>query len=379
MQKVSQAEIAKVVGVSRSTVAWALNPKRRLKLKKETRERIEEVARSMDYRPHRYAQIMRRGKSGIIGILRFPGYSDFRMEIELQTLERVRGAGYQPMLARVIDPELVLGPCEELLDAQVEGVIIDGPNPRHLPEVMKRFNDAHLPVVMLSSSQTPGGVHVRSDMRQGMHEITSHLVGLGHRWLTLLLLWSDVEHIVPDMWRMLDRLHGFCDGIREAGGSLLVRDEDKPRIFRSTTVDLQPGAGEVTGEIVLFESRAVQRDMHVDGWTAARERLQRQPLPDVLVCNNDDWAVGAMRACAQAGLQVPEQIAITGHDDIGIGAYLTPPLTTARHPVEENTKTAVRLLLEMIDGKELSTRDIAIPSRLVVRESCGALLDHRSR
>src|SRR5262245_1685157 len=129
MRHPSQLHIATLAGVSRSTVAWALHPTRRKKLRPETLARVDRVIRQLRYRPHRYAQVMRRGKSGIIGLLRFAGYSQMRSELEFHALQGIRKQGYKPMVIRSMQaPSHVNTTCEELLDAQIEGLIIEGPN-----------------------------------------------------------------------------------------------------------------------------------------------------------------------------------------------------------------------------------------------------------
>lgn len=372
----SQLQIAKLAGVSRSTVAWALHPTRRSKLRPETLARVDRALRQLNYRPHRYAQIMRRGKSGIIGMLRFAGSSQMRAELEFHALQRIRKGNYKPM---VIDATLaqgdVLASCEELLDAQIEGLILEGPNYSETQDVIEQFARAQVPTVILSGSEVPDTIHVRSDMRHGMAELTRHLIRLGHTRLTQLLKWVDPQIYRFDWWRNYDRVLGFADAIREAGGSLADPDG---RLGRLSALNPEVGAFEggspVRGEVFFDEGEWNWFDPFREGRNVAERLLKRGDRPHALLCANDDWAIGAMAASAGAGLRIPHDIAVTGFDNYSVGAYLPVPLTTVTQPTHEKAEAAVRILLELIAGKRPSAHVVKLPTELVIRESCGAKL-----
>ena len=89
---------------------------------------------------------------------------------------------------------------------------------------------------------------------------------------------------------------------------------------------------------------------------------------------SDMMAVGALRALREAGLRVPEDVAIVGFDDLPQAARTEPPLTTVRQPVYRLGAIAVDSLLDLIDHPDSSTRRIVLPTELVVRSSCGSAL-----
>jgi LacI family transcriptional regulator len=110
----------------------------------------------------------------------------------------------------------------------------------------------------------------------------------------------------------------------------------------------------------------------VSGQQAVREMLStRQQLPDAIVCANDQMAIGAMRELQTAGIRVPADIAVTGFDDIHLGAMLAPALTTVRQSMRQLGERACTLLLERIADPSLPHRVERLPTELVVRESCG--------
>jgi LacI family transcriptional regulator len=96
-----------------------------------------------------------------------------------------------------------------------------------------------------------------------------------------------------------------------------------------------------------------------------------QPLPRALLCMNDQMALGALNVFAEAGIAVPDKVAVTGFDDLVVSRYLSPPLTTVRQPAEDLGATAVSTLVEVTRGADGASREIVLPTELVVRESCG--------
>jgi len=96
-------------------------------------------------------------------------------------------------------------------------------------------------------------------------------------------------------------------------------------------------------------------------------------LPEVFVCANDQTAVGVIFALKAAGLSVPEDIAVTGFDDITLTRYFNPPLTTIRQSGSLLGEVAVDALLGTIDGNEKIQRTVVLPTELIVRGSCGCV------
>jgi LacI family repressor for deo operon, udp, cdd, tsx, nupC, and nupG len=110
----------------------------------------------------------------------------------------------------------------------------------------------------------------------------------------------------------------------------------------------------------------------VGGHTMVRELLARPgSRPTALFCFNDLIAIGALRALYEAGVRVPDDIAVVGFDGISPTAFTTPALTTVEHSRDDLGRLAVETLLGLLDGRESATPDLVLPGRLVVRESCG--------
>jgi DNA-binding LacI/PurR family transcriptional regulator len=122
-------------------------------------------------------------------------------------------------------------------------------------------------------------------------------------------------------------------------------------------------------------------DSYAPGQAAIRSLIENGERPEVLLCSNDDMAIGAIAACVEAGWRVPEDIAITGFDNTTAGRYACPPLTTVAQPTEALAKKAVELLLKQMRGETISTGEelVKLPCQLVVRQSCGVGLKQTTK
>ena len=107
------------------------------------------------------------------------------------------------------------------------------------------------------------------------------------------------------------------------------------------------------------------------GYLGMKALLERGELPEAVLCGNDQWAHGALRACHQAGVRIPRDLALTGFDNDPVGEYGATPLTTMDHPSEEIAHQAVDCLLRMIqEGRKPSAGTISVRGKLIVRDSC---------
>ena len=99
--------------------------------------------------------------------------------------------------------------------------------------------------------------------------------------------------------------------------------------------------------------------------------LDPRPRPSAVVCFNDKIAVGVMEAAAARGLRVPEDLSVTGFDDIDVSRATTPRLTTVRQPLQEMGRTAVTMLMRQLDGHAHEALSMELATRLVIRDSTG--------
>ena len=177
---------------------------------------------------------------------------------------------------------------------------------------------------------------VHADDRQGAHAATQHLINLGHQRIGVISATRPITALTR-------RLEGYRDALSEA------ELPDDPALL---------AFGDFSPE---------------SGYQAAAELLAQQPRPTAIFAFNDRMAMGAIRHVRDAGLSVPQDIAVIGFDDIPAAALADPPLTTVRQPALQMGSTAARLLLDLVQRTANEPLETILPTELIVRETCGAL------
>ena len=225
-------------------------------------------------------------------------------------------------------------------DNIVDGLVILSASIAHFigPDEAKSFCEKYRPLPLVSiSMEIENAISVLVDNRHGMRELVVHLV----------------------------EQHGF----RRFGFV-------KGRIGNQDAIDRFNVFQEVLEEYHLpLDPRYIyQGDFTVNSGIEAAKDLIKKGVAniDVLVTSNDNMAMGAMQEIERRGIRIPDQIAVTGFDNIDCGDYLTPPLTTVRLPIYEQGWTAGKLLIDLLDNKEVPPK-VYIPTKMVVRESCKCL------
>lgn len=177
---------------------------------------------------------------------------------------------------------------------------------------------------------------VNTDNRQGMKLVLDHLLGLGHRRLAFL----------DGGWLgdIRERRETFAALLADFGLAL-------PEAWIQTEVNSSEG-----------------------GYRAMQAILALPERPTTVIASDDLMAIGALRAAADAGLHVPGDLSLVGFDDIVVARYLSPALTTVRQPVKEMCRTALRIMLEAVNGRPVMEMLIQLSPELIVRESTGPAL-----
>jgi LacI family transcriptional regulator len=310
-----------------------------------TRQRVLEVIETLGYVPDSAAQSMARRSKEVIGLVAVEARSpDTEVEQEgLLFIEEVlrgvesalRPLGWPVLISvrRATDHEDAYQWLQRM-SAKVDGLLIaEGVEPaEQLQKLASR-----IPVVLVAGS--PDASHadvVGADNRAGTRALVSHLIE---------------RHGRTRLW--------YVAGPREAPDA-----RERRAAFEETLAQHQ--GVRLAG---CFEGRFAA----LSGQLAVREILAapRRELPDAIVCANDQMAIGAVQELRAAGIRVPADMSVTGFDDVYLGAMLTPPLTTVHQPMQLLGERACSLLLERIAEPGLPRRVERLPTRLVVRESCG--------
>lgn len=346
----TQRQIAELAGVSREAVSHILNGTTAKPYSAETRRRVLDAAKQLKYRPNRAAQLMRNGRSRSVGILSF-NVMRFLAQRKVQAAANALGElGYHWVVEEAAwhqFPETTEEQAAEeavgsLLDARVEGVVLVYPSEAMTQAMVDRLVAAGIPVVAVAGDHLRGIPNFVSDRPWGYEQITRHLLRHGYR--RLLLLGND--NAAP----------------RQGFRAALADDPDARKYAEIHVVpDLRQDPAPPAEESGYFP-----------GFYGMEEILQRATRPDVVVCPNDHWALGALTACTRAGLRVPEDLAITGFDNDPAGRFGAVPLTTMDHPSEEISRRAVQHLVQLIQDKRPPKEEtISIRGTLIVRHSCG--------
>jgi LacI family transcriptional regulator len=331
---ISIKDIARLAGVSPSTISRVVNDKKYVK--PEIRERILALIRETGYVPNNAARSMVLKRSFCVGIVIPDTFNMFQRQL-FSTIERhLESQGYHTLFYFVKwDPESELRCLRRLKAEKLDGIIMIH-ELRH-PDFYAYLAASPVPVVLCTFDRPGSGfpsVHV--DEEAAARAATEHLIGLGHRRIGLL----SGEH--------------FSFGTQRAAG------------YRSALEAAGIGLDESLS--VFVPSYSIE-----DGRTGMRTLLGRGERPSALFAATDELAIGAVRALYEAGLGVPTDVSIVGFDDIDITPYLAPALTTVRQPIGEMGRRAAVLMSALIAGEAAEAGPDVLGHELVVRESSRAL------
>jgi len=327
-------DVASASGVSFQTAGKVLNGKGTVA--PETRERILEAARELGYVPNALARSLVTQKTLTLGIVA----SDIgdaqlaRFVVGAEREARRRGHG---VLMGSIDQE---GTDAErylrmLLERRVDGILTAAPQMEHDGRVGELLRSS-VPTVSIHRISGGGISLVGSDQAQTAVLATRHLLEMGHARIATIT-GSDRRQVTSS------RLNGYRRALEAAG---------------------------VAHDPALVENGHWDAD---GAYEATLRLLERAPDITAVYAQNDVMALGVLSALHERGLEVPRDCSVVGCDDIPMAAHTIPPLTTVRIPFHETGETAVRLLLDIIAGREREKRRVLLPVHLVPRRSSGAV------
>jgi DNA-binding LacI/PurR family transcriptional regulator len=353
------AAVARAAGVAPSTASLAFSGAG--PVAEQTRRHVLEVAEQMGYDgPDPRARSLRRGRSGVIGVVLDERLSDaFRDPVNVQTLDGIAevagAAGASLLLVRSpLDDGAGYGP---LVDAPMDAVILIGCNVRIDPAVAI-LRRRRIPVVAIEAEDIEGAVPVQLDNREASRRAGAFLRDLGHRSVTVVTLPLD-----PSGYR------GPIDAAREASATSFIGMERLRGIrgvFPSAPAIAAAGSA-------VEEGRIAGNALFGPGVDAADR-------PTAIVAQSDLLAVGVISAAIDAGLRVPEDVSVVGFDGIRIDDSLlhSSPirqLTTLVQPFVQKGQAAARAAIAMVEGgvgkpsafrSELRIGDTVAPPRAAV-------------
>ncbi|TAH75178.1 MAG: LacI family transcriptional regulator [Anaerolineaceae bacterium] len=331
-------DIAQEANVSVATVSRVMTGS--AKVSEEKREKVETLIRKYDFKPNALAKGLSETKSKILGIMvadiRNPFYATLFMECEKEAGKY----GYSLILYNTLsNPDLEVTYLEKMISMRVEAVIKIGgriddvvTDMEYVEQVNKVANS--IPIVITGKLDGADCYSVRIDAFQATDLVMEHLFSLGHTDIAMIGGSTDTQSTV-------ERYMRYKQQLRRRG--IQIRDE-----------------------------YMIHHDYYDDrgGYECMKNLLLLEDRPSAVIAVNDFTAVGAMRAMAEAGIRVPNDMSVISYDDTIMANIMIPKLTSVSYNYENFGQMIIETVLKAINGEE-QPRLKTIISELSARDSCG--------
>lgn len=328
--------VAAQAGVSKTTVSFVLN--NNPSISEATREKVLKVIEDLGYQPNINARNLSSKTNRCICVVMPELGHIFEDPYFARALggvyDEVEGADYRVLLKKAsFDFALNKEYLNLFRRKEIAGMIYVGST---LDDTyLKDFLDTQYPFVLVNNALPDAKLpYVCADFVQSGYIATKHLIDLGH---------TRIGHIAGSLNTMTarDRLSGCRKALEEAG----IEYDEKLLVL-----------GHYNRE---------------DAAEATRSLLALRHIPSAIFVDNDTMAIGVLQVLKEMGIRVPSEMAVVGGDSIELSTVMTPTLTSIELPIYEISRTAVRLLIDLIEGRSDELSQV-LPTKLVVRQSCGA-------
>jgi LacI family transcriptional regulator len=339
---VNLKKLAEHLELSQTTVSLVLNNSPSAKsIPQETRDRVIEAAKRLNYRPNYFARSLRQSKSMSVGVLAPDLSEGYFTRVMSGVVQELTAAHYFFFTAcHDWKSELIEKYPRMLVERAVDGFLL-------LNTPAERI-EVPVPVVAISAHSAAKNVtNIVLDHHLAVEQALHHLHALGHRRIAFMR----GPHAIPDSEYRWESIQQVAHEINlKIEHNLVVRIDTSGWSMKDGYHPMAPEIGYRPMQALLEQTR---------DFTA-------------VFCFNDIAAIGAIRALKDAGLSVPGNVSVVGFDDIQSAAYSTPSLTTVRQPLLEMGRRGAQVLLERIANSEKEfPAEIVMAPELVVRESTG--------
>jgi len=328
-------DIARKTGVSHSTVSRALSGNS--VISSQTSARIRTAAQEMGYQPSAAARSLKTNRSNAIGVILSNVADPFFSEIVFGIEECALEAGYSLFIAAsqhepIREKKIV----QAMMEHRTDGVILCSSS--FSADQGTQLLKYGFPIVVVNH-QSAENFHysIYHDDIDGSRQITRHLIELGHQ--RIAYLGNNLSGRTT-----LDRFHGF-------------------------ELEMMAARLPVLKDLIHNENGGDAED----GYHSVETFLKIQPRPTAIICYNDMMAIGVLKALDSAGVKVPEEISVTGFDNISMSAFTSPALTTLDQPKRSIGKEACQLLLSLLRTQEnehpFEPKEKILKGKLLVRQS----------
>lgn len=336
-KRVTIADLAEASGYSKTAVSFAYNDPSRISRK--AYERIKLTAEKIGYVPSPMARTLSLQKYQSIGIL-LPHQLDDALKNPyiIHLIQGVGAACAKDSYTVTMIPPVNESLSEAVRTAAVDGLIAVGLHAEmRAVEIMKQRRIPFVSIDGIASDTVPG---VNSSDEQAAYELMHLVLSKGHRRLAVISMDLGSHGELPRSIVGM-RLKGFQRALVEFG---LSPEDPSLRWYE-------------------------QPSTFAGGQDSASVMLNEQLLPTCVVCMSDIIAIGCLNTLSEHGVKVPEDVSVTGYDDIEMASAVTPRLTTVRQPGREKGYAAASMLISMIEGQEASGSQVSIPYRIIERGS----------
>jgi LacI family transcriptional regulator len=351
MKRPTQVDVARLAGVSTATVSYVVNglADGRVPISEETRQRVQEAIKELDYEPDARAQALRLGNTQTVGLILPDIHNPHFWQTADGIEQELRAAGYHMLLSSAdLNPDHGKDIFKEMARRRTDGLILMSAfifQSEEAQQILARLLKRRFPIVKIGEHSTIDCVV--SNYEAATQEAMTYLLSLRHRRIGLIYgvrpPWdnSDTAELSVDNAGGLDRLLPYRDCLQAAG------------------LPVDP-------ELIVTCGTTVE-----DGYQAALRLLKLPMRPTALLAINDLLAIGALRAAGDLGLNVPADLSLVGYDDIPMTSYLVPRLTTSSKDMAKVGRGAVKLLLTRIQDPDRPQQRIEVQAQFIVRESTG--------
>lgn len=326
-------EIAKIAGVSRSTVSRVINNDPNVS--EQTRANVQAIIDKMEYEPNPVARSLISGRTRVLGLvipMTFSSlFTDPFFSLLSQGISSTCTANNYTLMLWLIEPDYEKRANNKILNNRLIDGIIVASNMIDDP-LIDGLIARKVPLVIIGRNNNPDVCSVDADNVHGAAMAVRHLVSIGRKELATIT--GDM-----DRYSGCDRLTGFKQGLQE--NNLPILEE---RI----------AFGDFTEEGGYIQTKLLLSRTEFDGFFVA----------------SDLMSFGAIRAIKEVGLEVPDDIALVSFDDIPAAARYQPPLTTVRQPIHQMGSIAAQTLIDHLESNDtIAPRRIILPTELVIRET----------
>ena len=334
--RATMKDVAALAGVSPKTVSNVVTGT--VPVNEDTRRKVEAAMLQLDFVPNLSARGLRKGRSGIIAV----ALPDLATAFSAELMHRIVEAAHERGLAVQIEETASDPEREKELVSRARAHLVDGLilNPIRLEDSVLKYADRLPPLVVIGEVEQNRADHVRIDSRLAAADATRHVLSRGAR--RIAVVGADDDPSVATATSRL-RLEGVHDALREAG------------IPRDPALEINRLPWSMSG-----------------GADAVRALLDRRVAFDAIVALTDTLAVGALHTLHENGIRVPEDVIVTGFDDVEFSKFTSPSLTTIAFDRRAFAVAALGLLESRMDDRAALPQALTLSHRLLERASTQA-------